>query len=55
MRVRELIKKLERCPQDYVVEYHVGTDHAVVDICERDKVHKRTDWWKRRRKVVILK
>lgn len=55
MTVGELILRLKQFPKDYVVEVHVGMDHWIVTEADADKPHKRTDWWKRRRKVVILK
>jgi len=55
MTVKELISKLRKSPPDYKVEFHAGTDWIEVTYAELDKSHKRTDWWKRRRKVVILK
>jgi hypothetical protein len=55
MIVKELIEELKKCPPDYKVEYHAGTDHIIVDYCKPDGPHKRTGFWMRRRKVVILK
>jgi len=55
MTVKELIDKLKKCNPDYKVEFYAGTDHSVVTEAEQDKSHKRTGWWRRRRKVVILK
>lgn len=54
MKVKDLIEKLEKMPEEYVVEYHVGTDHSVVEEVKLDGSHKRGDWWQRKRKVVIL-
>ncbi len=54
MKVRDLSEKLESLPKDYDIEFHIGTDHFVIDDAKVDRFHKRNEWWKRRRKVVIL-
>lgn len=55
MTVKELVDILKKCPQDYKVEVREGTDHWIVDSAEPDRPHKRSEWWKRRRNVVILR